>query len=72
MGDQRQDGHLVLDRVYRDCDRFTQSRGVRSGAHHAMSSRSLIGQKMNGETGCDSKSLGRERGVGFGLTVEGV
>ena len=41
MDDQSQDDHLVLDRVCRDCDRLTQGRGMRSGAHHAISSWSL-------------------------------
>ena len=48
MDDQSQDGHLVLDLVCRDCDRLTQGRCVRSGAHHAMWSRSLSDRETTG------------------------
>ena len=48
MGDQHQDGHLVLDRVCRECDRLTPVRAVGSGAHHAISSRSLSGREATG------------------------
>ena len=43
--DQGQDGHLVLYRVYRKCDRLAQVRRLIRGTHHAMSSRSLRGEE---------------------------
>ena len=48
MCDQGQDDHLVLYRVYGECDRLAKVRSVRHGTHHAMSSRSRRGMDATG------------------------